>query len=86
MPSDINTTYTPTADFIAWLQKRRPHAAAYFSEKRAYPMLVQSNSGRHRITVPGTNCDIDGAVDFDRQIDTAELCIVLDKHPDLYRV
>lgn len=79
-----HTTYTPTPKFIAWLQKTRPRAAKYFFENRAYPMLVQETSGRHRLTVPGTHCDIDGAIEFDRQVDTAELCLVLDKHPDLY--
>lgn len=78
------TTYTPTPKFIAWLQKIRPRAAKYFSEKNSYPMLVQLTSGRHRLTAPGTHREIDDAIDFDQQIDTAELCLVLDQHPDLY--
>lgn len=82
---EIETPYVPSQTFLAWLQKRRPHAANYFSQKQSYPMTVQPQSGRHRIRVPGTHCDIDGATDFDRQIDTAELCLVLDQHPDLYR-
>lgn len=82
-PSHRDVLYTPTDAFIAWLQQHRPNAVRYFSKKREYPMRIELPSGRHRITVPGTNCDIEGAADFDRQIDTAELCLVLDHHPDL---
>lgn len=80
----MNTMYIPSENFSAWLQKKKPRAAQYFLKKQAYPMYACPHSGRHRINVPGTHCDIDGAIEFDRQIDTAELCLVLDRHPDTY--
>lgn len=79
----MNTTYIPSENFLAWLQKKKPRAAQYLSEKKAYPMYACPHSGRHRINVPGTHADIDGAIEFDRQAGTAELCLVLDCHPDL---
>jgi hypothetical protein len=77
------TTYTPSDAFIAWLHEYKPNTVNYFSKNNVYPMQVCSVTGRHCITLPGTNSDIERVDGCDRQAHTRELCIVLDSHPDL---
>lgn len=72
--------YTPSERFLLWLQQHRPDTVDIV--KRSKNLLLVQGDIRYKLCFPGLLNTVTGLMGFDRQIDTEELCMVLDAHPD----
>jgi hypothetical protein len=73
-------SYTPSNNFLLWLQQHRPATVGIV--KAAKNLTLEKGGVRYKLRFPGLLNTPNGLMGFDRQIDTEELCMVLDAHPD----
>ena len=82
----VTVPYTPSPELLQHLKNTRPTAYEFVRSCDSIQLRGPEDGDqnkRHILLFPGTNRHVWGTDDFDRSVDTDELFIVLDRHPDV---
>jgi hypothetical protein len=81
--------YDPSKNFKDWVRKNKPDAYYFIFKDDGIPLFLRYSelTNSWRIRLPGTRKHLleDIVRHFDRQAELADLCVVLDEHPDRIR-